>query len=64
MLHVTLNNGLMPILESQPNDIKVSEGDPKYDTRADSICKHVAVVDGMADLQSLNKPDGYPTALI
>jgi hypothetical protein len=35
----------------------VLEGDPKYDTPADSICTRVAVVDGMADLQSLNKPE-------
>ena len=36
----------------------MSEIDPKSDTRADSICKRVAVVDGMADLKTLNKPEG------
>jgi hypothetical protein len=57
MLHATSKSDLMSILEGLPEDIQVLEGDPKYDTPADSICKRVAVVDGMADLQSLNKPE-------
>ena len=44
MLHATSKSDLMSILEGLPNDIQVLEGDPKYDTRADSICKCVAVV--------------------
>ena len=57
MLHATSKSDLMSIIEGLPNDIQVLEGDPKYDTRADSICKCVAVVNGLADLQSLNKPE-------
>jgi len=49
LLHAASKSDLMSILESLPKDIQV------YDTPADS--KSVAIIDGMADLQSLNKPE-------
>jgi len=59
MLLLSKSRDISQVVRSyELSDIQVSEIDPKSDTRADSICKCVAVVDGMADLKTLNKPEG------
>lgn len=58
LLLTSSKSELMAILEDLPKNNNVNhEANPATDVQPERVQKHVAVVDGMADLQSLDKPE-------
>ena len=64
LLHSTSKSDLMSILENLPQMKEVPQEDNNQsDHQADPHCKRVAIVDAMADLQTLDKPEWIQTCL-
>ena len=55
--HTASNSDLMSLAKDLPKDTQMPEEELRYETQADSICKRVAIIDGMVDLQSTYKPE-------
>ena len=64
MLHCSAKNALMSILEKLPRDRSVEQAEPNDQlANADGQIK-VSIVDGMAEVLALEKPDWIKTCRI
>ena len=61
MLHCSAKSALMSILEKHPNDRSVEQAEPTNQFANANVQIKVAIVDGMAEVKSLEKPDWIKT---
>lgn len=61
MLHCSAKSALMGILEKLPNDRSVEQAEPTNQFANADVQIKVSIVDGMAEVQSLEKPDWIKT---
>ena len=61
MLHCSAKSALMSILEKLSNDRSVEQAEPTNQFANADVQIKVAIVDGMAEVQSLEKPDWIKT---
>lgn len=61
MLHCSTKSALMSILEKLPSDRSVEQAEPTDQLANADVQMKVSIVDGMAEVQALDKPDWIKT---